>query len=435
MTEQSEPLAQLERVGDRQGVGREAVEGVGSRIVGLVARAVPAMVERDHAMVAGEDVEVIGEVLLGPAEAVQEKETGARSGDAYLELDPVIDCDSHETSPIRRVPEPPRLREMEVVPRRPSGKFWVRLVVSVGILAFLLSRVDANELLPPDRDGTHLAFLALGLVATFVGIVASAWRWQRVLLTFDARPGLPVLTRYYLAGQFVGNVLPSTIGGDVVRISRCGKTVGSNETAFASVALERLTGFVALPIISLVGFLFTPSIMAWKRSWLALGIDAAALVMLGVILYTAGHPRAAGRFADRENWTRFIGAIHFGVNRLRHRPRDVLGILGTAFVYQVTVVVSVAFAAKALDVSVPTAALFAFVPVVAMAQVVPITVGGLGVREGLLVLFLGPFGVTQTQAVGLGLLWYGMLLLVSLLGAPAFAVGHREAATVGADNE
>lgn len=322
---------------------------------------------------------------------------------------------------------------MEVVPRRPSWKFWVRLVVSAGLLAVLLSRMDPDELLPPNRDGTQLVFLALGLVATFAGIVASAWRWQRVLLPLGARPGLVVLTRYYLAGQFVGNVLPSTIGGDVVRISRCGKTVGSHETAFASVALERLTGFVALPLISLVGFLFTPSIMAWRRSWLALGIDAATLAMLVVILYLAAHPRAAGRFAESENWTRFIGAIHLGVDRLRRRAADVIGILGTAFVYQVTVVISVAFGAKALDISVPTAALFAFVPVVAMAQVVPVTVGGLGVREGLLVLFLGPFGVTETQAVALGLLWYGMLLVVSLVGAPAFAVGHKEAATVGVE--
>jgi len=323
---------------------------------------------------------------------------------------------------------------METVPRRrPGWKFWTRIVVSTGILAFLLSRIDPDELLPPDRDGTHLLFLALGLLATFVGIVASSWRWQRVLLTFEKHLGMTVLTRYYLAGQFVGNVLPSTIGGDVVRIARCGRTVGSNETAFASVALERLSGFVALPLISLVGFLFTPSIMAWKRSWLALGIDIAALAMFVIILWLAGHPRAAGRFAESESWTRFIGAIHVGVDRLRRQPRAVLGIVGTALVYQVTVVVSVYFAGRALDITAPVAALFAFVPVVAMAQVIPLTVSGLGVREGLLVLFLGPFGVTEAQAVALGLLWYGMLLLVSLLGAPAFAVGHKEATTIGVE--
>jgi hypothetical protein len=66
----------------------------------------------------------------------------------------------------------------------------------------------------------------------------------------------------------------------------------------------------------------------------------------------------------------------------------------------------------------------AFVPAVAMAQAVPITIGGLGVREGLLAFFLEPLGVPTGKAVAVGLLWYGMTLLVSVAGAPAFAIGH-----------
>jgi hypothetical protein len=67
----------------------------------------------------------------------------------------------------------------------------------------------------------------------------------------------------------------------------------------------------------------------------------------------------------------------------------------------------------------------AFIPAVAMAQVVPISVGGLGVREGLLAFFLHPLGVPTGQAVAVGLLWYAMTLVVSLAGAPAFAIGNR----------
>jgi hypothetical protein len=67
----------------------------------------------------------------------------------------------------------------------------------------------------------------------------------------------------------------------------------------------------------------------------------------------------------------------------------------------------------------------AFVPAVASGQVMPVSLSGLGIREGLLVLFLHPLGVPTGRAIGVGLLWYGMMLVVSLLGAPAFAVGHR----------
>ena len=53
------------------------------------------------------------------------------------------------------------------------------------------------------------------------------------------------------------------------------------------------------------------------------------------------------------------------------------------------------------------------------------TIGGLGVREGLLAFFFHPLGVPTGRSVAIGLLWYGMTLLVSLIGAPAFAVGHK----------
>jgi uncharacterized membrane protein YbhN (UPF0104 family) len=68
----------------------------------------------------------------------------------------------------------------------------------------------------------------------------------------------------------------------------------------------------------------------------------------------------------------------------------------------------------------------AFMPVVAIVQVLPFpTIGGLGLREGALVVFLGPLGVSQSHAIALGLLVYGINLTVSLLGAPAFAAGGR----------
>ena len=70
-----------------------------------------------------------------------------------------------------------------------------------------------------------------------------------------------------------------------------------------------------------------------------------------------------------------------------------------------------------------------------MAQVLPISLSGLGIREGLLVLLLHPLGVPTGKAIGVGLLWYGMTLVVSLLGAPLFAVGHRDGKTSSEEGE
>jgi glycosyltransferase 2 family protein len=298
--------------------------------------------------------------------------------------------------------------------------------VSAALLAVLVVNVpDIGDAIPRTHHLRTVLLLSLAVVVTFVGVVLSAWRWQRVLAVFDVEVPLRTLTAHYLAGLFVGNVLPSTIGGDVLRVSRASNNTGSTTVAFASVALERLTGFVALPLLVFVGFALKPSLFDVDRSWVALLVAGITLGALTLILVLAGHPRLAGRFADNTNWTRFIGAIHLGVDNLRRRPRQAVSVLFTALVYQTSVVVAVALIFRTLDLPVPVAASFAFVPAVAMVQVLPLSLNGLGVREGMLVLLLHPLGVSRAGAIAAGLLWFTSMLLASMCGAPAFAVGNR----------
>jgi uncharacterized protein (TIRG00374 family) len=306
-------------------------------------------------------------------------------------------------------------------------KLALRILVSVALLVVLVLKIPSDTVEPKDTGAGTLTFLIAALALTFAGFVLSAWRWQRVLAVFDAHVGLRTLLGYYLAGQFVGNVLPSTVGGDVLRVSRASKSTGGSDVAFASVVIERLTGFVALPLLTLIGIAVKPSLLDVPHAWISIVIAVATVAALLVILVVAGSPRLAGRFAKHQNWTRFIGAVHIGVDRMRREPGRATSVLLAAMSYQVSVVAAVWCAVHALGVSVPDAAVLAFVPAVAMAQVLPISLSGLGIREGLLVLLLHPLGVPTGKAIGVGLLWYGMTLVVSLLGAPLFAVGNRHA--------
>jgi len=329
----------------------------------------------------------------------------------------------------------PEESEQPAPRRRARLVLGIRMLVSAVLLAVLVTKVDFDSALPKHRHLSTLIFFAAAVLMATLGIVLSAWRWQKVLLAFDAKVPLRALTGHYFAGQFVGNVLPSTIGGDVLRISRSGKDIGSSETAFAAVALERLSGFLALPVLCFFGFLVDPSLLESSTAWVAILVSGIALAALAAILLLAAHPRLAGRFRDHENWMRFIGATHIGVARLRSEPKAALAVLGTAMIYQVSVVLTVGFVILTIGAPVPVGAVIAFVPVVAMAQVIPISLSGLGVREGMFVLLLHPLGIPNGQAIGIGLLWYLTMLLVSFLGAPAFAVGNRQPAAVGAETK
>lgn len=308
---------------------------------------------------------------------------------------------------------------------RPKFGLGLRMFVSAVLLAILVSRIDFENAMPKDRHlGTVLFFAAAVLTAT-IGIVLSAWRWRRVIQAFGPTVSMSELTNHYFAGQFLGNVLPSTIGGDVLRVSRSAPSIGSSETAFAAVALERLSGFLVLPLLCFIGFAMDPSLLDTSTAWIALAISIGTLVVLAGILFLAGHPRIAGRFRDRENWMRFLGAVHVGIGRLRSNPRVAIGVLVAAFVYQSSVIITVGFVVLTLGVDLSVAALVAFIPVVAMAQVIPLSLSGLGIREGMLVILLHPLGVSNGKAIAIGLLWYLVMLLVSLLGAPSFAIGAR----------
>jgi uncharacterized membrane protein YbhN (UPF0104 family) len=327
----------------------------------------------------------------------------------------------------RATPDPPPRRGLSGAPG-----WWpaVRIVASAVMLALLLPRIHLSSLLPAGRHGDTVAYLLLGLLTTFGGIILSAWRWQRVLSVFDAETRLPSLVNHYLAGQFVGNFLPSTIGGDVLRVSRL--TTSSavpGSSVFASVVIERLTGWIVLPLLTLAGLLLSPSLLGLGvASRLALALSLGTLALLAAVIAAAGSRRMAGRFAANEGWTRFIGAVHLGVDSLRRRPAATAGIIGVATVYQLSPVLAAWFATRAVGLHLPMVALLAFTPVVAIAQVLPLSLNGLGIREGAFVLFLGPLGVSTGQAVAVGLILYALTLTVSLLGAPAFAVGSRSRA-------
>lgn len=311
-------------------------------------------------------------------------------------------------------------------------RLWagIRLTASIAMLTVLVPRVS-HLLLPAWRPST-VGWLVAAVAATLVGVVLATLRWQRVLVALELPDRIRSLLSHYLAGLFVSNFLPTTIGGDVLRVSRLSAAHGESPRSFASVVLERLTGWVVLPVISLVTLVINPGLLRppiARSSHLVVLISLVTLGLLGAILAGASSP-VVGRLLDqRAGWLRFLAAIHLGLERLRRHPGAAFEVLVAGFAYQLMVVLAAFLAAKALGIGVSWTAVLAFMPAVAIVQVLPApTIGGLGVREGAFVLFLHPLGVTTDQAIALGLLVYGINLTASLLGAPAFAAGGRPAA-------
>ena len=305
-----------------------------------------------------------------------------------------------------------------------------RIAASAIILVVLLRKVRLHSLMPK-WDDTTILWLAAGVACFVLAIALSTVRWQRVLEAMDVPSRFVSLFNTNLACQFVSAFLPSSIGGDAVRVTRLSSQRGGPEApeapdAFASVVLDRMSGWLFLPLLCLAGMLVNPALRHQGRSSrIAFTLSIVSLAALAVVIVVAASPRFGGRLAGRRGVARFFGAVHEGIDHLRHRPMVIAQVLAAALVYQLAVITAALLASHALGIHIGPTALLAFLPAVAIVQVLPISFGGLGVREGALVLFLKPLGVPTSQAVALGLLLYAMQLISSLLGAPSLAFGQR----------
>ncbi len=301
------------------------------------------------------------------------------------------------------------------------------LGVSFGLLAWLLAASGAElSSLEVGSKGAAAAWQFAAAVALAAAFVMASVRWHHVAETLDVKVSGRSMLSIYLAAQFMGNFLPTTIGGDVLRINRLGRICGSRANAFATVIIERLTGWIVLPVLTLIALAAKPSLLGHGGGRIAGALALGTLLVLAFVVWFAEHPRGLGRLSGGTHIRDWLGAVHTGLSVLRRNRRGAARILMVGFGYQLLLVAAIALAGAAIGVNPGLLAWLAFAPMVLIVQNLPITAGGLGVREGALILFLDAHGVNEGQAVLLGLSVYALTLLVSLLGAPALALGGRK---------
>ncbi len=305
----------------------------------------------------------------------------------------------------------------------------LRLGLSVALLAIIVAQmgdIDTEKLIPEWHRSTFLwSGAAFGF--TIMGFVLAAVRWQRVLAALDVETHLPRLFSHYMSGQFISNFVPTTVGGDVVRVGRLSRDIGDGPVAFTSVVFERLSGWLVLPLITFVGFAVNPGLThLGPATKIPLVLGVVTLGGLLAVIVLLGSDRIGDGLENREGLLRFASAIHLGIDRMREHPHAAREVLVSALAYQFTLLFAAACAVEALDIDrIGLTGLMAFMPAVLILQVLPLGIGGLGIREGALVLFLGGIDIPHEQALALGLAIYVLTLISSLIGFPLLVFGGR----------
>jgi uncharacterized membrane protein YbhN (UPF0104 family) len=297
-----------------------------------------------------------------------------------------------------------------------SGSFvskLVRLAISAALLGWVAWETDWA------RFGQAFAALRLELWLGALGLfvlmqVASALRWQILARALGFERSLKELAGFYFIGSYFNLVLPTSVGGDVVRaFYLCGGTNG-RMPAFLSVFLDRLSGLLVLLVLACMAVLLSPVPLEAWIPWSVWGMTASAA--LGILVL----PLAA-------RWFRLgayrVQQIETAMSLLR-RPRVFLGTtLLSAFVQAGNVVI-VWMIGLAIQADVPASFYWILVPMVSLLTMLPISINGTGVREVSMVVLLAPLGISRGLAVSLSLLWFAVFATFSLAGGVVYLFGR-----------
>jgi uncharacterized membrane protein YbhN (UPF0104 family) len=250
-----------------------------------------------------------------------------------------------------------------------------------------------------------------------VGQALSASRWKLLL---GPDPRWLDLFRIYLIGQFAGLFLPTSVGGDVVRIAAVSRVKPAALTV-SSVLLDRALGFVALLVYLLIGVLLIPAHATdWgdrlrfgaPARWL-LGVSGAGIVLILVVALSRILRRV--RVFARDT-------LRAMASTFRGEPGRFAGALLLSFLVQGLYMCAWGAAAAGLGLTLPIEFLLFAVPFVSLAMMLPVTISGMGVREGVWALLLAPLGIPGASGVALGLLFFAAFSLVGAAGGVWLAV-------------
>jgi uncharacterized protein (TIRG00374 family) len=299
-----------------------------------------------------------------------------------------------------------------------KGRWWqlsliLRIIVSLLLFAALLSTIDFEQALPLMANllrGTAYVAVSLTLLQYFVGAV----RWHVITLALHASVGFWLQLRYLLISYFIGQVLPSTIGSDAVRVLLMTWRGVPAGKAFAGVLLDRMMALVALVALFAALFPWVLAILGERGIavapvaalvTIALAIGAAGAILLRVAALRLRHWRLLQKVSELIDYA-------FALARA---PGHAAMVLALSIALHFSTGLLIWIIAQGLGVTLPFVATMVVIIPIILLLVIPISISGWGVREAAVVVGLGQIGVAKEAALAIGLSWSLVTLAASLL--------------------
>jgi len=297
----------------------------------------------------------------------------------------------------------------------------LKVAVSLGLIMFLVSQVDFKEIVSILKN-VDIAMTIYALILLIIQVFIGNTRWKLVLKCQKIEFDYKNLLIFFWSGLFFNQAMPSNVGGDVIRgyyLKKRGVTLGC---ATLGVLIDRLFGVLGLVLLVLVSlpFLFELIGSPIARTGILFIAFGASLALL-FIFFTDKLP---GDFSHLKIIRGFY-SLSQGSRHCIYEHYNGLIILVISILIHLISITSVMIIAIGLGINIEWSGFLLMIPLVTLIMVIPISIAGWGVREGVMVIGFGYLGVAPEAALALSILYGLSILLVALPGGIVWMLKHE----------
>ncbi|HET8584221.1 MAG TPA: lysylphosphatidylglycerol synthase transmembrane domain-containing protein [Casimicrobiaceae bacterium] len=315
-------------------------------------------------------------------------------------------------------------------------KRWLRivatLVVTSAALAYILTQIHVVKTWHI-LENASVPWVVLSAVLTLVTVPPMGWRWQLLLRARGVKESVGWLTRAYFVSYAVGQVLPTSVGGDASRIYETSRRHPGQITPITgSVLLERALGLAVTLVLAGAALLIAIGRYPIGAYLWVVAIFVVGTVAVGFVFFSR-RVRTRLRFAlpyvRRFRLEKAARAVYDGLHGYRDHPATLFQVAAISAAAQMTRIVAIYASGRSVGIHLSLLPYIVLGPLLFLVILVPFTVNGIGVREAFFVSFLGHLSVTHDRAFACGFLFFVMTILLALPGVAVvvweYVLGRR----------
>ena len=301
----------------------------------------------------------------------------------------------------------------------------LKITISLGLITFLISQVDVKEIISFLKN-IDITIIVYALILLIIQIFIATIRWKFILkcqkIELDYKNTLQILW----SGLFFNQAMPSGVGGDVIRgyyLKKQGMTLGR---ASLGVLMDRLFGMLGLVLLVLASL---PLLFELVDDPIArIGVILIALGISLALLFVFFTDKLPGNFSHLKVIRGFYSLSQSSRHCITKRYNGLI-ILAMSILIHLMSVVAVMIMASGLELNVEWGGFLLMVPLAGLMMIVPISIAGWGVREGVMIVGFGYLGVAPEAALALSILYGLSILVVALPGGVVWMFKRDHAPT------